>query len=556
MPIPFILAGAGILAAGVGLSANADAKKTNEEAQRIAQEAQEMYDDAKASLEANKTQTENALLKLGNAKKKVLDTSMHQFLDLYEQIKDVEVTESAGLNEIKNFMLDPQGAVQLREMANIYEASLASRAAGAATGAIVALAASGNLAVVTGAISAAGSLLTVGEIGAAASIAGSALSLGAAMTPLAAVAAPVLLFTGISASLKADENLEKAQTMYAESEAAVEEMKTMETLCQGIAKRSEMFGDLLNDLNVLFIPCVTMLGALIKKKKGFFGNRTINRDSFTKEELQLIAVTRALAGAVKAVIDTPILTKEGTISPDADILCEKTRNELPAFTSAVETVKQLPYQSHKAQPASPAKAAPTRKKSSQGIGILFLDVVRNLFALSFALFNALMAWGFMVYEDVPVEAGPILLAFAITMLLFMNHNTTFRLFRACKSLACFCLWAGGGFYFFDNAYRLVYMQNYIVIGLVLTAVFFIACALALSSKKKSVMEFCSFRRTMIKIFGCGFFFIPALFVFAILFKTLHLSFVISMAVSLIAYMFFSMVFSFSFIEKDETKTYQ
>ena len=44
--------------------------------------------------------------------------------------------------------------------------------------------------------------------------------MGLAMTPLAAIAAPVVLFTGISSSFKADENLEKAKTMYAEAEAA------------------------------------------------------------------------------------------------------------------------------------------------------------------------------------------------------------------------------------------------------------------------------------------------------------------------------------------------
>ena len=106
-----------------------------------------------------------------------------------------------------------------------------------------------------------------GEIGAAAGIAGSALSFGAAMTPLAAVAAPVLFFTALSASMKADENLEKAQTMYAQAEAASEKMKVSETLCAGISERSEMFYDVLHELDGMFLECVMLLHELCVKKR-------------------------------------------------------------------------------------------------------------------------------------------------------------------------------------------------------------------------------------------------------------------------------------------------
>lgn len=107
-------------------------------------------------------------------------------------------------------------------MTDVYSSCFASSATGVAAGAAVALAASGALPIITGELSLAGSALAAGEISAAVGFAGSALSFGAAMTPLAAVAAPVMLFTGISASMKADENLEKANTMYAEAEVAVE----------------------------------------------------------------------------------------------------------------------------------------------------------------------------------------------------------------------------------------------------------------------------------------------------------------------------------------------
>jgi len=239
MPIPWLLVGLG--AAALGLGGHADAKETNEKAQRISEEAQQMYNSAKNSLEIAQSNTEKALLNLGYKKKNILDSSMHQFVDSFEKIKHIQLKESVGIHEVSKFSIDSQAIVEVRKMTDIYSSTIKSGATGAAAGAIVALAASGSLPIVTGSLATAGSILMTGEIGLAAGLAGSALSFGAAMTPLSAIAAPVVLFTGISASIKADENLEKARTMYAEAELAVEQMETSKTLCNAIAKRSEMF---------------------------------------------------------------------------------------------------------------------------------------------------------------------------------------------------------------------------------------------------------------------------------------------------------------------------
>lgn len=366
MPIPFLLAGLGVAAGIVGVSGHMSAKETNEKAQRISQDAQSLYNDAKYSLENAQNQTEKALLQLGYAKKKVLDGSMKQFLDSYDKIKHISVTESVGLNELSKFSIDQQGAIQLRQMTDIYSSSVKSGATGAAAGAVVALAASGSLTIVGSELALAGSFLAAGEVGAAAGIAGSALSFGAAMTPLAAVAAPVILFTGISASMKADENLEKANTMYAEAEAATEKMKVSETLCNAISDRSKMFNGLLLELDGMFSECTGLLEGLIRKKEGRFFKKKLTSADFSEDDLKLVAVTRALAGAVKSVIDTPILSKDGTISDESEEVYDETNDRLLEFEQAVDEVKLIDYN---VQPVaitqkSAANRAGTTKKTS------------------------------------------------------------------------------------------------------------------------------------------------------------------------------------------------
>lgn len=343
MPIPFLLAGLGVAAGVLGVGGHLSAKETNEKAQRISQDAQELYNNAKYSLEIAQNKTEEALLKLGYAKKKTLDNSMNQFLNAYDKIKHIVFTESIGLNEISNFTIDQQGAIQLRKLTNIYSASIKSGATGAAAGAVVALAASGSLPLIGSELAVAGSFLAAGEVGMAAGIAGSALSIGAAMTPLAAVAAPAILFTGISASMKADENLEKANAMYAEAKNAVEEMSLSELLCEAISEKSEMFYDLLVELDGMFSECVGLLSGVVKKKEGVIFKKKITSEDFSEDDLKLIGVTRALAGAVKSVIDTPMLSSEGTISNESQEVFDQTMDKLSDFSQLVGEVKQIDY---------------------------------------------------------------------------------------------------------------------------------------------------------------------------------------------------------------------
>lgn len=339
MPIPFLLAGLAVGAGALGVGGHIEAKDTNERAQSLSIRAQRLYEDAKAALELSQKETEEALLDLGYAKKNTLDGSIKQFLQVYDRIKNIQLSKSTALDEIANLEIEQKDVIQLREMSNIYQSAISSGAAGAATGAVIALAASGSLSMVAGTLSLAGTALAWGEIGLAASLAGSALTAGAvgvAAAPLLPVVAPVVFFTGISSSIKADENLEKARTMYAEAEAAVEKMRLSETLCEAITERSEMFKDLLEELDEVFSECIHELSDMIQKKTNGILTKTIDADTLTKEELELIAVTRSLAGAVKSVIDTPILNKEGNVTDESKKVYERISNVLPSLIHVEE----------------------------------------------------------------------------------------------------------------------------------------------------------------------------------------------------------------------------
>ncbi|MDO4721118.1 MAG: hypothetical protein Q4A78_10690 [Peptostreptococcaceae bacterium] len=524
MPLPAILGLAALGAAALGIGAQMDAKETNERAQEVADEAKDLYNNSKRSLEVAQRKTETSLLNLGHSKKQVLETSVNQFLIAYERIKNIELSESVGLDEIKNFTLEKQDVLQLREMSDIYQSTFSSGTAGAATGAVIALAASGSLPVVTGTLSVAGTALVAGEIGMAAGLAGSALSFGAAMTPLAAIAAPAMLFSGISASIKADENLEKAQTMYAEAEAASEQMKTSEVLCEAIADRADMFDNLLNELNEMFSYCTAMLDGVTKKKMGVFKNKTVDAKTFTEDERKLVAVTRSLAGAVKAVIDTPILTSEGVVSDKSESVYNDAQKELPALSEAVSKVKEATYS------AKPVAAKTLRAKKTKKFDTS-LGIVRNVFAIFAGIFMIPFAQG-MFGESLTVG----MLGFAIMVLLIMNNDVHSGFFKLVKNIGCITIAVSFCIMFYKNCQSIVYMNYYIIGSIIVGIISMIVFGVCIPSKEKKTNNL---KRTLARIFGCIFFFAIAVLVYAFLHKFIGISHTLSAILTSIIYAFFS-----------------
>ena len=135
--------------------------------------------------------------------------------------------------------------------------------------------------------------------------------------------APVILFTGISASVKADENLEKAKVKLAEVKEAVEKMKVSETTCHAISKRSDMFRDLLTELNDIFSDFAEKFDNITEKKAKQIEGRKLRSKDFTKEEIMVARIAKSLASAVKAVIDVPMLSKEGKLTIESQKTYDK-----------------------------------------------------------------------------------------------------------------------------------------------------------------------------------------------------------------------------------------
>lgn len=312
--IPALLIGA-LAVGGLGAAGHAVAKETNEEAQAISRKAKTKYDENKQKLEVLQADMQKQLEVLGNHKMECLNTSVTEFCELFEQVH-------SALDKVEykkyNYSEIQETAVSMRELSECYSAALAGGAAGAATAVAVGLAVSGSLAEAAGFIGlaefAAAEGLGLGLVGSFTGLAGSTLAAGFSATPLAAVVAPALFVSGIAASMKSDENLDKAKTMRAEVDAAVEKMKISMDLCEAIEEKAVIINDLLCQINMYFEDALGEFSALVREKEKKYRTKKIPKGAISRSELKIIFKAYTLFETMKICIETPIVENE-TISP-------------------------------------------------------------------------------------------------------------------------------------------------------------------------------------------------------------------------------------------------
>lgn len=333
MPLPFIpLIGWGIAgAAGLfGVGKTVGAVMDNSKAKDINSSANSIVNEAKKLINESKNASGKSLETLGAKKAYVLDNGIKYFLDEFRKLKNVDFSQIKGLDE--KFTLDKQDFTNLREMSDFASSILGGTATGAGAGALVAYgaysgamafgAASTGTAIAT-LSGAAASNATLAFLGGG-SLAAGGLGMAGGMAVLGGlVAAPALAVLGIFMGSSASKNLDNAYSNLSEAKKFREEMKTAASLCNGIRRRAYMFDRLLIRLDAMLYQAVAGMRIVIQT------NGTDCRN-FSEYEKHVVATAASLAKAVKTILDTPILTEDGNLTPESLSTAREVQKKLPA----------------------------------------------------------------------------------------------------------------------------------------------------------------------------------------------------------------------------------
>lgn len=212
--------------------------------------AHSRHADALYLYESAQQTADNSLKKLVNRKKAILSTRMKEFLSVYQQIKEIDFRPGDGILELESTALSVQATTELRHMT---------------------------------------------------------------LSTLKHMSEKELLlqyvFTGVGGAILADSkrNASIADNQKRISNVMYAQAETMAIAILAISERCEQIAALLAKFSVLFASSIQETARVIKKNRS-------NRDLFTMDEIEVLRTCINLAGAIKAILDAPILNADGTLT--------------------------------------------------------------------------------------------------------------------------------------------------------------------------------------------------------------------------------------------------
>ncbi len=316
------------IAVGTGVLGHIVAAGMNSKAQKIYMPAKIEYEKVLVVYNEEARSVRGALGNLVKMKKRILSEDISAFLEAYRRIAHFQVKQSTKIDELLHYTFEPQDAIELQRLANIYEKVAMGGAAGLTISAMVSMVTDGSMPGVLQDISMASKAYRNGDVNAVADKVCDIVGHGIQSADNRAVLGTAMLATGLTSAYEAVKNLEEGKRRKAEYERAKAELELNITYCSGIRERANMHEELLRELRKLFLQSSENAIRLINKKSGFFHLRKIKEKDFVQEEWELLALVMALALAMKAVIDVPVLGSDGMLYEDPIDICGQTYDKL------------------------------------------------------------------------------------------------------------------------------------------------------------------------------------------------------------------------------------
>ncbi len=319
MPVPLLFIGVAAATGTFGVGSTIKAGIDANTAKAVNQDANEIVQNATDWLNAQRLACGRSLTRLGEEKLFVLSSTITEFLDCFQKIKNVDFRETEGLDELKKLHIDEHEFVEMRSLANFAGSLAGGAVAGTAGGALAAFGAYGAAQALafasTGtAISTlsgvAATNATLAFFGGGSLAAGGLGMAGGTMVLGGLVAGPALMVMGLVAGSAAKKNLEKAHTNRAEAIQIASQLNEAGLQCETIRRRTYLFYNLLARLDTYFLPLIYRMEEIVEREGDDYR-------SYSPDSKKIIASCASVAVSVKSVLDTPLLTDDGLLTEES-----------------------------------------------------------------------------------------------------------------------------------------------------------------------------------------------------------------------------------------------
>ncbi|CQR69958.1 hypothetical protein SOV_52330 [Sporomusa ovata DSM 2662] len=320
MPIPLIIGGIAVAAGIMGVKKGIDAKNDMAEAKEVNETAKAMAREAEEFIVMAKDKTKGAIEVLGQEKIRILSTSVNDFVVYFEKIKNINLKDSDGIEELKNF--NPLGEEFKQLKAASYEAKqvAANGLTAIGSGALLAygtysavMSGLGGLIVTATTGTALGTLsgaaavnATLAWLGGGALATGGFGMMGGMMVLGGIVAGPALAIGGALFASQAKKALQDSYGNYDKAKAFKGQAKSIGVALKAIFTRAGQLTELLQQLDGYFVAYIAKMAATINLKG-------TDWQQYSLSEQQDIYKCVQLAQTIKMVLDTALLRQDGEL---------------------------------------------------------------------------------------------------------------------------------------------------------------------------------------------------------------------------------------------------
>lgn len=324
MPLPLFLLP--LVTLPYGIKKGYDAYTDNKKANALNSEAQSIVEKAKQEVEEARKNASESISALGNKKIDILKSSIKIFVEEYGKLKNVDFQNTVGLMELSKVKFDKNDFAELSDAQQMVSSMVAGLGSGVAVGAATAFGAYGATmtfaaastgTAITTLSGAAATNATLAWLGGGTLAAGGAGVAGGMMVLGGLVAAPALAVFGAIMSSKASVKKEEAYSNRARAQEFAETTKTIVVACSGMSRRANAFRRLLINLDEMLSPLCYSIKRIIRENG-------IDYSKLCLDDQKTVAETVSIAVAIKAVLDTPILDKDGSLTSESERVLEKT----------------------------------------------------------------------------------------------------------------------------------------------------------------------------------------------------------------------------------------
>lgn len=319
MPLPLIVpafvAASGLFGIGKGVQAifrNSGANELNEA-------SRELIGQMGQQLDHSRNLCGEALEGLGRQKVGALGKELANFVEQYGRLKNVQLDERVDIDLLHLGDFSANELAQMRLSCSMIEASALGFGSGAAGGALTAfgaysgtmmLASAGTGTAISALSGAAATNATLAWLGGG-TLASGGLGMAGGTVVLGVLAAgPALLVFGSLLSAKAGTNLDNARINCEQAKVYAEEVQVILARLDGIYDLSLLATQTLEAARRRLAVANDQLAALI----GVLGE---DYQSYNRPGRDLVFKTVKTAQLVKALVDTPILDKDGNLLGDS-----------------------------------------------------------------------------------------------------------------------------------------------------------------------------------------------------------------------------------------------